>query len=168
MGPGNVDPVYLLRAYAAWAWRGHNDDAWRLILGFQDVLEHRLFSGDAGPPGFVFAFMHLCAREGMRMPEVIPSWDAIAAAMENQRYFLELAAFCALAGKTDRVEGLLGRVQSQRTPSIPLTFPGWLGGGVLTDWAGLVAERASCEHSVLTSGAGVTPEGLVGSGLLPL
>jgi hypothetical protein len=168
LGPGNVDPVYLLRAYAAWAWRACSGDACRLILGLRDRLEHRLFAGDAGPPGFVFAFLHLCRRSGLALPGEWPPWDAIAAALENQRYYLELAAFSALAGDTGRAAALLQRVQSQRTPPDPLTFPDWLGGSVLTDWEGLVAGRAQYEQTVLASGNPLTPEALVSSGLLPL
>lgn len=168
LGPGNVDPVYLLRAYAAWAWRAGSADACRQILAYRELLEERLLSGDAGPPGFVFAFLHLCRQKGMHMHEDIPSWDSIAAALENQRYFLELTALSALAGYTDRVEVLLRRLQSQRLPSSPPTFPAWLGDGILSDWVGLVAERTGHEQDLLVTGSTVTPERLVSSGLMPL
>jgi len=168
MGPGNADPAYLLRAYAAWAWRARDAEATRLLLGFHDLLEQRLFAGDAGPPGFVFAYLHLCRQAGMRLSKAPPSWDAIATALEAKHYYLELAAFTALLGDAEGAAGWLRRVQAQRTPAPPLTFPDWLGGGVLADWGSLVAERAAYERTVLTTGAELTPKRLVDSGLLPL
>ncbi|CRI67855.1 hypothetical protein THIOKS1860024 [Thiocapsa sp. KS1] len=168
LGPGNVAPVYLLRSYAAWAWRARDLDACRLVLGFRDVLAERLFSGDSGPPGFVFFFMHLCRLEGMTLPEAIPCRETIAASMENQRYFIELAAFCALVGDQARAAGYLERVHAQRSPHTPLRWPDWLGGGILGDWNALVAERAEQERAVLVTPLLVTPETLLTSGLLPL
>lgn len=167
LGPGNEDPVYLLRAYAAWAWRAGNADACRFLLGFRTLLEERLFTDDPGPPGFIFAFLHLCRRDGIDLPTSLPSWDAIFAAMEHERYFLELAAFSALLGRRAAVANMLQQVQAQRTAEPPLRFPNWLGGGVLTDWAQLTKDRANYEHSVLVHGQAATAEKLVDAGLLP-
>ncbi len=167
-GCGNDNQVYLLRAYAAYAWRAGDEDACRLVLGYRDLLEERLYSGDAGPPGFVFFFLQLCRDAGMPVPAQIPSPEAIAAPMEDRRYFLELAAFSALRGEARRAKVLLERVQAQRTPASPLAFPDWVGEGVLTDWGQLVNERAAYERTILVGESLVTPERLVKSGLLPL
>ncbi|QVL49489.1 MAG: hypothetical protein KFB96_02925 [Thiocapsa sp.] len=168
LGPGNEDPVYLLRAYAAWAWRTGNADACRFLLGFRTLLAERLFTDDPGPPGFIFAFLHLCLRDGIDLPTSLPSWDTIVAAMEQDRYFLELAAFSALLGRRAAVASMLQRVQAQRSTETPCIFPGWLGGGVLTDWVQLTNERMRYEHAVLGGEQAVAPEQLVSSGLLPL
>lgn len=98
---------HKLRSYAAWAWRTTSEDACRQILAYRDLLEERLYSVDPGPPGFVFAYLHLCRRQGVRLSEEIPSWDAIVAVLEHWRYFLELAAFSALAGEADHVAAML-------------------------------------------------------------
>jgi hypothetical protein len=168
IGPGNADLVYLIRAYAAWAWRTQDPEAAQFLLGFHDLLERRLFAGDAGPPGFVFAYLHLCQRAGMTLSRALPSWDIIATAMAARYYYLELAAFAALLGDATDAAGWLRRVQAQRTPVTPLTFPDWLGDGALADWESLVAARAGYERSILTADVGLTPERLVDSGLLPL
>jgi hypothetical protein len=167
-GAGNDNRVYLLRAYAAYAWRARDEDACRLVLGYRDLLEERLYSVDAGPPGFVFFFLHLCRDAGMPVHGEIPALEAIVPPMEEHYYFLELAAFSVLRGEIERARVLLERVQAQRTPASPLTFPDWVGGGVLDGWSQLVAERAAYERTVLVGDSPVTPERLVSSGLLPL
>lgn len=167
LGPGNVDHLYLLRAYAAWAWRSRSEDACHYLLSFGDLLSERLISGDPGPPGFIFAFLHLCRSDGIEISTSLPSWETVAVALERGRYFLELAAFSALAGKVTAVADLLQRVQSQRTAEVQLVFPAWLGGNVLKDWAKLIKTRARYESAVLVVDQAALPYQLVRSGLLP-
>lgn len=166
--PGNADTLYLLRAYAAWVWRAGSEEGCRFLIGFSDLLGERLFSGDPGPPGFIFAFMHLSQCGGRNLLGALPSWGEISTTLEAQRYFLELSAFNALFGQTKAVANLLKRVHSQRTTETPLVFPDWLGDGVLTDWASVTKEQAEKERAVLAGKEVVTPKLLVQSGLLPL
>lgn len=166
-GPGNADVLYLLRAYAAWAWRSGQSTAIERLERFTPMLEARLFTGDAGPPGFVFAYLHLCRHDGFSGALDLPSWVGIATVLEEQRYFLELAAFAALLGKRDWATRLLDRVDAQRLWREPLAFPEWIRELGLQDWEAMAAERADLERQVL--GADVTsPETLLVSGLLPL
>lgn len=166
-GPGNDDILYLLRAYAAWAWRAQRPEAVERLERFTPLLEARLFAGDAGPPGFVFAYLHLCRREGLAGTLELPSWETIATVLEEQRYFLELAAFAALLGERNQAARLLDRFGAQRLGREPFVFPDWLGDVGLSDWAGLVAERTGVERQVLGAEA-PSPETLLVSGLLPL
>ncbi|MBK1645468.1 hypothetical protein CKO25_12605 [Thiocapsa imhoffii] len=164
--PGNADALYLLRAYAAWAWCSQQSAAIERLERFIPMLEARLFSGDAGPPGFVFAYLHLCRRDGMPGTQP-PPWDAIATVLEEQRYFLELAAFTALLGERGMAIRLLDRVVAQRVWHRPFAFPKWLEDAGLLDWEALVAERVRVERQAL-GGESVSPETLLVSGLLPL
>ncbi len=168
MGPGNADPVYLLRAQAAWAWRAGDEAAYRRVLCFRDLLEERLFNADPGPPGLAFAFLHFCRLQGVGIAGELPPWDRVAAALENGRYFLELAALSALRGATTDTLVMLERLDRQRCPREALRFPAWLGGGVLDDWDTLVAERAEQEQRILAGNTPVTAQQLLVSGLLPL
>lgn len=165
--PGNADALYLLRAYAAWAWRGGQPAALERLEPCIGLLEERLFAGDAGPPGCALAYLHLCQRDDIARTLVLPPWERIATVLEAQRYFLELAAFEALLGARARVARLLDRVCAQRLWHGPPAFPDWLGDGVLLDWERLVTERAAVERRVLVEDS-PSAEMLLASGLLPL
>ncbi|MEA3641651.1 MAG: hypothetical protein VBE63_17160 [Lamprobacter sp.] len=167
-GPGNDDWIYLLRAYAAWAWRAGSQDAVDVLHGFEALLSKQLVSRDPGPPAFIIAFLQLCRRDGLELPDTLPHWDSLAVALEKERYFLELAAFSALMGRPSEAADMLERVQKQRTTETPLCFPDWLGDGSLQDWSQLITDRACFERSVLTPDQAVTPEQLMASGMLPL
>ena len=116
----------------------------------------------------MFAYLHLCQHAGSASMRDLPPWETIATMLEEQRYFLELAAFQALLGARTEAAALLDRVCMQRTWREPLVFSDWLGDGVLTDWERLVSARAAEERQVLTGDDALTPETLLVSGLLPL
>lgn len=165
---GDDTTLYLLRAYAIWAWRGRIQAAVDLLSDCQAALSDALYAGDAGPPGFVFACLHLCQRAGMTLPVQPPAWESIVAPLETQRYFLELAAFAALLGQAAPIANWLQRLHGERLPDRPMEWPAWVGEGGLQDWCGLSAAVRRHEQAVLATGKTVTPAQLVASGLLPL
>ncbi|WP_200246712.1 hypothetical protein [Lamprobacter modestohalophilus] len=167
-GPGNEDQIYLMRAYAAWAWRAGSQEACDFLFGFVELLHKQFIMGDPGPPGFILAFLHLSRRDGIDLPDSLPSWDTVVVALEKERYFLELTALNALLGRSSEAANMLRRVQAQRTTETPLRFPDWLGDGELKDWSQLIKDRAAFEQSVLPLGQAVTPKQLIDAGLLPL
>ena len=171
LGYGNFDPIYLLRACAAWGWRRGDRGALDLVLDYRDLLRERIFAADKadpGPPGLCLSFLHLAHADGFLNNPPIPPWDAIRVALEGSRYFIELASLAHLLGRPKEAAEYLGRFQVQRQLSPGVSFPSWLHGGLLTDWCGICARRAEYEQEVLAYDGPPDIARLVESGLLPL
>ncbi|EGV27713.1 hypothetical protein ThidrDRAFT_4475 [Thiorhodococcus drewsii AZ1] len=168
VGFGNGDEIYLLRAYAAWAWLGADAAARARLLRFGAFLRERLVVGDPGPPGFALAFMHLAGGEGGDPDHRLPSWDEVCAVLDQKRYYLELAALSALAGYPQDAEDGLERFQAQRRLPTALDLPDWLGDGVLAEWDTSSAERARFERERILGPQRCSARDLVQAGLLPL
>lgn len=152
-GHGNEDGHYLLRALAAWAWR-RNDAG--LIAQTAAALRQRWSEtrSEGGPLGLACGFLYLHDRHAYG-----DDWERARAALETERYFLELAALHGLAGERPAAQHMLNRFRERREAALRS-----LGDAALVQ---ACAARDACEQAVLTDAA-ADPARLVASGLLPV
>jgi len=91
---GNCTVLYLLRALAAWAWQQQDTTALKTVENylpiFKEVAELKHLS-DSGPIGFIMAYLSLLDNQQAQQ-----QWPLMAAKLENDAYFFELAIFHAL------------------------------------------------------------------------
>ena len=169
---GNSDGLYLLRAYAAWAWRATSATAAHIVLHYRDVLDNDLHRRqDSGPIGFVIGYLHL-----HDAPDAA-DWGAARELLRQDRYFLEAAAFDALLGQRQAADDSLALFQAQRA-AFPATLERLaqahlaldalsLDSTALSNWAEEANERAALEQEWLVRRI-PTAADLLRFGLLPM
>ncbi len=168
-GKGNPTPVYLLRAYALWAWRAGDADAARLLGQHWQHLASRVHEfSDPGPLGLTLGYLHLYQQEHLDLPLGLSSWEGAQARLEASEYWFELAALNSLLGRRDAAVRFLGEFQRMRNQALPYLeqLPDWLVGGL--DWAASLKQRAEQESVLLLAERPPTPAELVEKGVLPL
>ncbi len=176
---GNSDQLYLLRAFAAWAWRrGAEEDA-KLLLEYGDLLESELYTRrDAGPLGFVVGYLNLHARAPGSRLKCPLDWVGARERLRGDRYYLEAAAFDVLLGHPQEAVASLALFQDQCADfprlleqlvreGTTLTVLG-LAPGILEDWATEVRQRQRLERTWLAAEVLPDPADLLAQGLMPL
>lgn len=154
-GHGNEDAHYLLRALAAWAWRCA-DAALVAQLGAELRRRWQSSRSEGGPLALACGFLHL------HDPDAFDAdWARARAALESERYFLELAALAHLAGETAPALHLLERFQQRRRQAIGRC-------GHETPALLRACEQRERVEAEGFGTAGAEPARLVASGLLPL
>ncbi|MDG4584592.1 MAG: hypothetical protein P9E67_11005 [Candidatus Competibacter sp.] len=168
-GKGNPTPVYLLRAYALWAWRAGDADAARLLGQHWQHLAPRVHEfSDPGPLGLALGYLHLYQQEHPDLPLELSSWEGAQARLEASEYWFELAALNSLLGRREAATRFLGEFHRMRNQVLPCLepLPAWLAGKL--DWAASLKQRAEQESALLLAERPPTPAELVEKGVLPL
>jgi hypothetical protein len=166
MGQGNHSSLYLMRALSLWAWRFDNQEAVNLLMQYADILQARLTKGDAGPPGFTIAYLHLYNKAHPEINLDLPSLEKVQSALETGHYWLELVALSAIFG-TER-ERWLRQFQNQREDNLSSleNLPSWLGGKEKLTWRDSIDSQTRQEKEVLLGKPSIKQ--LVDTGLLPI
>lgn len=168
-GKGNSTPVYLLRAYALWAWRAGDADAARLLGQHWQHLAPRVPEfPDPGPLGLALGYLHLYQQEHPDLLLGLSSWESAQARLEGEEYWFELAALNSLLGRREAASRFLGEFHRMRSQALPFLerLPAWLAGTL--DWAASLKQRAEQESALLLAERPPTPTELVEKGVLPL
>ncbi len=168
-GKGNSTPVYLLRAYALWAWRAGDADAARLLGQHWQHLAPRVQEfPDPGPLGLALGYLHRYQQEHPDHPLGLSAWEGAQARLEESEYWFELAALNSLLGRREAAMRFLGEFQRMRSQALPFLerLPAWLAGTL--DWAASLQQRAEQESALLLAERPPTPAELVEKGVLPL
>ncbi|MGI9212652.1 MAG: CHAT domain-containing protein, partial [Methylococcaceae bacterium] len=134
--PGNNDFFYMLRALAAWVWCRDDHDMALRLASFIPLCRERLDDPDmdVGPPGFILAYLFLYAEKHQPdWQKDLPSWISIMTHLEEQRYYLEQVAFCAMHGDHDQAEVYLDKFQDQRKKVVN-ELKNWQWEGFNLDW----------------------------------
>ncbi len=171
-GPGNDDVLYLLRALAAWAWQRQDADARDALAAWLPEPEGRLYSRqDIGPVGFALAYLHLGRWDG-RSALALPAWDEIRVALEEGRYFLELAIFGRLLDRPQsETEAWLTHHHRERRDALdalaPENLPAWLRSELPETWPDDMSDREFRERDLLLGTEPPDWNALVAACLLP-
>lgn len=113
IGAGNYDTRYLLRAFAAHAWQSADAAALAVLGVWHPIAERQLVTdADPGPWAYVLCYLHLAGYAGTI------ELDRALGALKHAHYFLEAAAFAALAGRPDEAQTYLNRFQERRQQTI--------------------------------------------------
>ncbi len=158
---GNDDRAYLLRALAVYEWRFGIEN--QIPEGWLQQCRDRLDTPqDKGPWASVLLYRQLSQRAFQHQ-----DWKIAVAALEQGQYWLELAAFHALAHQPEKtISRVLDQCQRLRADAIEsLSLPP----DIVSNFAGHeeVQERMQLERGPLLSSA-TTAESLLEKGLLPL
>jgi len=154
-GDGNDNHAYLLRALAVWQWR--QQPAEDFLSAFLPACKKRLTLQDPGPYAFILVYQ--CLATGC-----YDNWQQAIAGLEQGRYWLELAAFHALAGKPKETRRALDKFHTLRYGSLqPLANQALYD----IDWLAFDASQQAVENTILLA-YDVTAASLARHGLLPL
>ncbi len=154
-GGGNDTGAYLLRALAVWQWR--QQPAADFLAAFLPACKEQLIGQDPGPHAYILAYQ--CLATGC-----YDNWQQAIAGLEQGRYWLELAAFHALAGQPRETRRALDKFHTLRDGSLqPLANQTLYG----IDWLTAEAEQQAVEKAILLADD-VTAASLARHGLLPL
>lgn len=170
LNTGEKTDVYLLRALAAWAWCRSDATVAERLAAEIPACEARLRdnSQDAGPPGFVLAYLHLYARQHTPdWQDQLPTREFVLTALNQQRYYLEETAFCHLFGDCNKAERRLQTFQQQRR-EVVAELRDWQPDWFKNDWDLILQQQEEKENSVFLTVAPDPVRHLLESGLLPL
>lgn len=171
IGPGNATLAYLVRAYALWAWRAADRDAFGWLAPRLTDVEQRFASGqDSGPLGFSLGYLHLCRRALGAVSVALPPWEIAESALNAHGYWFELAVFSALLNRREKAEGFLGKFHGLRVGTLPTLerLPDWLPIGPPIVWREELDWRGAEERRLLLADSPPAVEDLVAAGVLPL
>lgn len=170
LGPGSETLAYLLRAYALWAWRTADEEAFVWLAEQLAAVNSYLSGRDPGPLGFALAYLHLAQCTLNDTATALPAWECAEAALEGAGYWLELAIFSALLGQGEKTARFLGQFQALRRESLATLeqLPPWLALSTPILWGEAIAQREQQEWGLLLGPSPPTVASLREAGILPL
>ena len=175
-GHGNETPAYLLRALALWAWRC--DDANRaapmadaVTAWIAQLMEPLERVQDPGPFAMTLGYLHLYAQRRMPVAIRLPDWPRIAATLERENYWFELAFMAHLLGRPmAETRRSLEQFQAlRRAVGEELAgLPEPLQQRLMSNWAQRLEQREAMERALLLAETPFAVTDLVKNGLLPM
>ncbi|MCP5421230.1 MAG: hypothetical protein H6969_12195, partial [Gammaproteobacteria bacterium] len=170
LGRGNETLAYLLRAYALWAWRAKDREAFDWLVKALEPVQRRLTFHDPGPLGFTMAFLHLYRQEHAIEASGLLRWEVAESALEPFEYWLELAIFSCLLNRPQQANRFLGRFQQMRleTNNAVRRLPSWLIFDQHTSWQKEMEDRDALERKLLLGDAPPAVVDMVRVGLIAL
>ncbi len=172
-GTGNETPAYLLRALALWAWRSGDAEVAAEVAAWTAKLTGPLERvQDPGPFAMTLGYLYLYVQNHAPIAATLPDWPEIAAALEQGKYWFELACFAHLLGRpmADETGRYLNQFQAlRRAAGEQLTgLPEPLQQRLMVPWTKLLEQREAMERERLLTETPFAVVDLVKKGLLPL
>lgn len=158
-GAGNDSLAYLARALAVWEWR-HKQNIDKELKPYAQLCKQQLCTPqDPGPYAYILIFRQLARNQCYG-----ENWELAVDGLERGRYWLELAAFHALAGQKFETKGSLQQFHHMRNSAFKNIESVKLAD---LDWREECDNRQAMENRILLADK-VDANVLATSGLLPL
>ncbi len=171
-GRGNETPAYLLRALALWAWRSGDAGAAAEVAAWTVKLMEPLERvQDSDPFAMTLGYLHLYVQNHAQVDAALPDWPEIAAALEHEHYWFELASMAHLLGRpVAETRRYLEQFQELRRAAGEALagLPEPLRQRVMANWAETLEQREVTERALLLAGKPSNVAELVNQGMLPL